>query len=148
MEGTAVKAGRIRAKLWPSFYQSRWTGGEKGKMSGIRDHVIFMFYGEAAIHCGDHMRYYAVAAKLGRPELDRHFDPLKAVSSKQQGKRVDDDGGLDARVMREGLLRVFLRADLPADAGRGLLAGSEDARRPPFRSCAMTFQAGSRQVEG
>jgi hypothetical protein len=59
-------------------------------MSRIRDHVIFMFYGEVAIHCGDHMRYYAVAAKLGRPELDRHFDPLKAVSSKQQGKRVDD----------------------------------------------------------
>ena len=84
--------------------------------------MIFVFYGEAAIHCGNVMGSYAVAAKLGRPELDRHFDLLKAVSGKPQGKRVGDDGGLDARVMREGLLRVFLRADLPADAGRRLLS--------------------------
>jgi hypothetical protein len=63
--------------------------------------MIFVFYGEAAIHCGNVMGSYAVAAKLGRPELDRHFDLLKAVSGKPQGKRVGDDGGLDVRVMRE-----------------------------------------------
>ena len=48
------------------------------------------------------MGRYAVAAKLRRPELDRYFDPLKAVCGKQQGERVGDDGGLDAQVMREG----------------------------------------------
>jgi hypothetical protein len=86
--------GKVAGPLHPGR-----TGGEKGKMSRIRDHMIFMFYGEAAIHCGDHLGRYAVAATLRRPELDRHFDPLKAVSGEHQGKRVDEDGGFDARVM-------------------------------------------------
>jgi hypothetical protein len=131
VEGTAVKAGRICAYLWPGLGQCGRARGEKGKMCRVRDHMIFVFYGEASIHCGNVMGSYSVAAKLGRPELDRQFDALKAVCGKPQGKRVDDDGGLDARVMREGLLRVFLRADLPADAGRGLLA--QGGGRGPIR---------------
>jgi hypothetical protein len=96
-------------------------GGEKGKMSRLRDHMILVFYRKTAIHCGDHVRRHA-AAELRRPELDRHFDRLKAVGGKQQGKRVDDDGGLDARVMGERLGGVLLPADLVADMARGLLA--------------------------
>ena len=72
-------------------------------MPRIRDHMIFVFYGQAGIHCGDHRGRYAVAATLRRPELDRLLDPLKAVSGKHQGKRIDKDGGFDARVMGERL---------------------------------------------
>ena len=45
--------------------------------------------------------------------------------------------------------RCFRASSRGAGGDAGFfVAGSEDARRPPFRSCAMTFQAGSRQVEG
>ena len=115
MEGTAVKAGRIRAKLWPSLGQCGRAGGEKGKMPRIRDHMIFVLYGKAGIHCGDHIRRYAVAATLRRPELDRHFDPLKALSGKHQGERVDEAGGFDARIMGERLRGEYFAVDLLAD---------------------------------
>src|ERR1700757_4000837 len=107
-------------------------------MPRIRDHMIFMLYGEAGIHCGDHVRRYAVAATLRRPELDRHFDPLKAVSGKHQGKRVDEDGGFDARVMGERLRGEFFAVDLLSDMARGLLAygGSES----PIRIGADEYQ--------
>src|SRR5262249_2855872 len=97
-------------------------GGEKGKMPRIRDHMIFMFYGEAGIDCGDHIGRYAVAAALRRPELDWHFDPLKAVSGEYQGERSGEDGSSDPRVMGERLRGEFLAADLLADMDRGLLA--------------------------
>ena len=74
VEGDAVEARRIRADLWTGRGQWGRARGEKGKMSRVRDHMIFVFYRKTAIHCGDHVRRYAVTAKLRRPELDRHFD--------------------------------------------------------------------------
>src|SRR6516165_5376383 len=93
--------------------------------------MVFVFYGEAGIHCGDHIGRYAVAATLRRPELDRLLDPLKAVSGKHQGKRVGEDGGLDARVMGERLRGEFFAVDLLADVARGLLACG--GRESPIR---------------
>ena len=74
VECAAVEARRIRADLWTGRGQWGRARGEKGKMSRVRDHMIFVFYRKTAIHCGDHVRRYAVTAKLRRPELDRHFD--------------------------------------------------------------------------
>ena len=122
VECAAVEARRIRAELWPGLGQGGRARGEKGKMSRLRDHMILVFYRKTDIHCGDHVRRHAVAAKLRRSELDRHFDRLKAVGGEQQGKRVDDDGSLDARITRERLGGVLLSADLVADVARGLLA--------------------------
>jgi hypothetical protein len=129
VKSAAVEARCIRAELWSGLGQWGRTRGEKGIMSRVRDHVILVFYGEAAVHRGDRVRHYPVAAKLGPPELDRHFDPLKAVGGKQQGKRVGDDRGLDARVMGERLRREFFAVDLLAEKG-SRIAGTRRWRWP------------------
>src|SRR6202022_3966858 len=94
---------------------------------------------------------HAVAAVLRSPELDRHHHAPEAVGTEEDGERIDDDGGLEARVMDERRRRQFAPADLLAQlAGRslwaqccarlelGIGADSDETRVPAARKAEET----------
>src|ERR1700687_3899976 len=91
-------------------------------MPGVRNHVVLMSCGQVAVHEVATMGQYAVATALRRPQLNRNLDRRKTISGKEDGERINNDGGLDPRVLRERLRRKFFSENLLAEVGRRLLA--------------------------
>ncbi len=122
VERDAVEARRIGANLRNRLRQRGRAGRQEREMHGVGNDVVFVLRGQAAVHDIDAMGQHAVATELRRPQLHRDPDRGKAVGGKHDGERVGDDGGLDARIVRQGLCREFPGANLIADPGSELLA--------------------------
>ena len=99
-------------------------------MPGVRNHVVLMSCGQVAIHEVDTMGQYAVATALRRPQLNRNLDRRKTISGKEDGERINNDGGLDQRVLRERLRWKFFSENLLAEVGRRLLAKRDRSGKP------------------
>jgi hypothetical protein len=76
--------------------------------------MIFVLRSQVPVDTGNLPIRYAVAAKFRCPELHRYRDRAEAVASEENSERVDNDSGLDPRVVCERLGRKLLSEDLLA----------------------------------
>ena len=96
-------------------------------MSGVRYHVIFVDRRQVSVDDVGAVGRHAVPAELGRPQLDRNVDGCETIGAEGQGERICDNGGLDPRVVRQRLRRIFLSQNLLAGVVRRLPAKCGDA---------------------
>ena len=113
MERDAVEIRHIGAGLGHGLRQCLRTEQE-GKMPGVGCDVVFVLCPQISVHGGNAFDRRSPAAALRCSQLYRCLDCRKTCGGKKTTVRVGDDGGLNPRVVRDGLRREFLPVNLLA----------------------------------